>query len=62
MEKTKKHIDADYLASLSEEERLEEMKSWTEEQIHEYFCPNGTVTVEEFREYGYKMIDKYIPK
>jgi hypothetical protein len=58
----KKHIDADYLATLSEEELLEEMENWTEEQIHEYFCPNRTVTVEEFREYGYKMIDKYIPK
>ena len=57
-----KQIDGAYLASLSEEELLEEQKNWTEEQIHQYFCPNGTVTVEEFREYGYKMIDKYIPK
>ena len=57
-----KQIDEAYLASLSEEELLEEQENWTEEQIHQYFCPNGTVTVEEFREYGYKMIDKYIPK
>lgn len=45
-----------------ERKLLEEQHNWTEEQIHQYFCPNGTITMDEFCDYAYKLIDKYFPK
>ena len=56
----KKQIDEAYLASLSEEELLKEQKNWTEEQIHQYFCPNGTITAEEFHDLLIKKVDEKI--
>lgn len=56
----KKLIDEAYLASLSEEELLKEQKNWTEEQIHQYFCPNGTITLDEFCDLLIKKVDEKI--
>lgn len=58
----KKQIDEAYLASLSEEELLKEQKHWTAKQWQQYYCPNGTITLDEFCDYAYKLIDKYFPK
>ena len=60
MEKTKKHIDADYLASLSEEELLKEQKNWTAKQWQQYYCPNGTITLDEFCDLLIKKVDEKI--
>lgn len=56
----KKHIDADYLASLSEEELLKEQKNWTAKQWQQYYCPNGTITLDEFCDLLIKKVDEKI--
>ena len=56
----KKHLDEAYLASLSEEELLEEQKKWTAKQWQQYLCPNGTMTLDEFRNLLIKKVDEKI--
>ena len=56
----KKQIDADYLASLSEEELLKEQKNWTAKQWQQYYCPNGTITLDEFCDLLIKKVDEKI--
>ena len=34
------------------------MMEWTAEEQAEYLCPDGVMTIEEFREYGIKMINE----
>ncbi|MBQ8484795.1 MAG: hypothetical protein IJ534_01465 [Bacteroidaceae bacterium] len=59
----KKHnLNEEYLSSLTEEERINEMKEWTAEELGEYLCPEGVMTIEEFREYGHKLIDEEYDK
>lgn len=36
----------------------EKMECWTAEEQARYLCPNGTMTIEEFREYGHQIIDE----
>ena len=55
-----KQIDEAYLASLSEEELLEEQENWTAKQWQQYYCPNGTMTMEEFRDLIIKKVDEKI--
>lgn len=59
MEKKIKHnLSEEYLQSLTEEERNRQMSEWTPSECLRYLCPNGTMTVEEFRALGHKMIDE----
>ena len=59
MDKEIKHnLSEEYLQSLTEEERIRQMKEWTEDEIQQYLCPNETMTIEEFRALGHKMIDE----
>ena len=48
----KHNLNKDYL----EEELTKEMMEWTAEEQAEYLCPDGVMTIEEFREYGLKLI------
>ena len=34
------------------------MMEWTAKEQTEYLCPDGVMTIEEFREYGIKMINE----
>lgn len=52
----KHNLNKDYLKSLPEEELTKEMMEWTAEEQAEYLCPDGVMTIEEFREYGLKLI------
>lgn len=55
----KKHnLNEEYLNSLSDEERTKEMSEWTAAEETEYLCPNGVMTIEEFRALGHKLIDE----
>lgn len=55
----KKHnLNESYLNSLTESERINEMKDWSAEEQAQYLCPNGVMTIEEFRELGNKIIDE----
>lgn len=48
MEKNEHNLNEDYLNSLPEEQRIAEMEQWTPEEVAEYLCPEGTMTIEEF--------------
>ena len=54
------NLNEEYLNSLSEEDLMNEMKEWDAEEQAKYLCPNGVMTIEEFRELGLKAInDEY---
>lgn len=54
----KHNLNESYLSSLSEEERINEMKEWSAEEQAQCLCPNGVMTMEEFRALGHKIIDE----
>jgi hypothetical protein len=58
----KHNLNESYLSSLSEEERINEMKEWSAEEQAQYLCPNGVMTMEEFRALGNKIIDEEYDK
>ena len=58
----KHHLNESYLNSLSDEERINEMKEWSAEEQAQYLCPNGVMTMEEFRALGHKIIDEEYDK
>ena len=54
------NLNEEYLNSLSEEDLMNEMKEWDAEEQAKYLCPNGVMTIEEFRKVGLKIInDEY---
>ena len=57
----KHNLSESYLQSLTEEERDKEMSQWTASEWEQY-CPNGTMTLEEFRQEIYNKIDEIILK
>ena len=59
-ENMKHNLSESYLQSLTEQQRIDEMKEWDAEEQAKYLCPNGVMTIEEFRELGLKIInDEY---
>ena len=58
----KHNLNESYLNSLSDEERMNEMKEWSAEEQAQYLCPNGVMTMEEFRALGHKIIDEEYDK
>ena len=52
------NLSEEYLQSLTEEERIRQMSEWTPNEWQQYFCPNGTITLEEFRKALYKKVDE----
>lgn len=58
----KHNLNESYLSSLSEEERINEIKEWSAEEQAQYLCPNGVMTMEEFRALGNKIIDEEYDK
>ena len=58
----KHNLNKDNLKSLSEEELTREMMEWTAEEQAEYLCPEGVMPIEEFREYGLKLINEEYDK
>lgn len=45
------NLNESYLQSLTEEERIRQMQEWTIEEQRQYFCPNGTISLDEAMEY-----------
>lgn len=62
MENKKHNLDEAYLNSLTREQRLKEMKEWTPSEWVNYHCPNGTMTAEEFYNYGIAKIKEEFEK
>lgn len=59
----KKHnLSEDYLQSLTEQQRIDEMKEWSASEWKQYLCPNGTITMEEFLQLIYNKVDEMIKK
>lgn len=53
----KKHnLNEEYLNSLTEEQRINEMSEWSPSEWIKYYCPEGTISLEEYRELGHKLI------
>ena len=63
MKKSKKHnLSESYLQSLTEEQRDKEMSEWTASEWRQYYCPNGTMTLEEFRQKLHNKVREVILK
>lgn len=56
--KIKHNLNEEYLKSLTEEQLDKEMSEWNVHEWEQYYCPNGTMTLEEFRDLGHKIIDE----
>ena len=57
-----KVINEEYVNSLTESELLNEQANWTALQWQQHLCPNGTITLEEFRQELYNKVDEMILK
>ena len=60
MNKMKHNLNESYLQSLTEQQRIEEMSQWSASEWQQYYCPNGTITLEEFRQKLYNKVDELI--
>lgn len=60
MAKKKHNLNESYLQSLTEEERDRQQKEWSASEWQKYLCPNGTMSIEEFRQLLHKKIDEEI--
>ena len=61
--KTMKHnLTESYLQSLTEQQRINEMKEWTASEWQQYYCPKGTISLEEFRQILTEKVDELILK
>ena len=56
MENKKHNLDEAYLNSHTEEQLEAEMKEWTDDEWIQHYCPEGTMTMEEFYELGVRKI------
>ena len=56
MSKTKHNLNESYLQSLTEEQRINEMKEWSASEWQQYLCPNGCVSAELF----FEKLDKRV--
>jgi len=49
-----------YTTNSTEEQKINEMKEWSASEWLHYYRPNGTMTLEEFRQKLYKKVDEKI--
>ena len=56
------NLNEEYLSSLSKEDLYKEMNEWSAEEQARYLCPNGVMTIEEFRKYGLELINEEYDK
>ena len=49
--KEKHNLNEGYLQSLTEEERVRQMSEWTPSEWQQYYCPTGTMTIDEVMDY-----------
>ena len=60
MNKMKHNLSESYLQALTEQQRIDEMSQWSASERQQYYCPNGTITLEEFRQKLYNKVDELI--
>ena len=60
MNKMKHNLSESYLQSLTEQQRIDEMSQWPASEWQQYYCPNGTITLDEFFDEIYNNVEKTI--
>jgi len=60
MNKMKHNLSESYLQSLTEQQRIDEMSQWSASEWQQYYCPNGTITLDEFFDEIYNNVEKTI--
>lgn len=56
----KHNLSESHLQSLTEEQRISEMKEWTASEWQQYYCPNGTVSIDYFFEKLNKRVKEMV--
>ena len=60
MNKMKHNLSESYLQSLTEQQRIDVMSQWSASEWQQYYCPNGTITLDEFFDEIYNNVEKTI--
>lgn len=60
MRKVRHNLNESHLQSLTEEQRITEMKEWSASEWQQYYCPNGTVSAEFFFEKLNKRVQEMV--
>jgi len=60
MNKMRHNLSESYLQSLTEQQRIDEMSQWSASEWQQYYCPNGTITLDEFFDEIYNNVEKTI--
>ena len=60
MNKMKHNLSESYLQSLTEQQRIDEISQWSASEWQQYYCPNGTITLDEFFDEIYNNVEKTI--
>jgi hypothetical protein len=42
---------------MSETDRIKLMENWSDSEVTDYLCPNGTISLEEFRKYAHEITE-----
>ena len=42
---------------MSETDRIKLMENWSDSEVMDYLCPNGTISLEEFRKYAHEITE-----
>lgn len=58
--KEKHNLNESYLQTLTEEERVRQMSEWTPSEWLQYYCPNGTMRLDEVMDYIKNKASKII--
>ena len=56
----KHNLSESYLQSLTEQQRIDEISQWSASEWQQYYCPNGTITLDEFFDEIYNNVEKTI--
>ena len=48
---TKHNLNENYLQSLTESEREKQMSEWSASEWQQYYCPSGTISLEDAMDY-----------
>ena len=47
----------DYNDNMSDEQCNKLMENWSESELVDFLCPNGVISIEELRNYVYKITE-----
>jgi hypothetical protein len=42
---------------MPETDRIKLMENWSDSEVTDYLCPNGTISLEEFRKYAHEITE-----